>query len=212
MFSVSTSPTRRSVLAASAAAGVCGLVLFAAGWQQRLPSADAQGTPRPPAAKAPSAAIKFTADGKLERPPVDYRKWVSLGTPLTLDEGTAPQFHAVYMDPEGFAHYERTGKFRDGTVLVKEFIGVGSTDGSSGKGYFMGEFEGLQVSIKDSRRFKDQPGHWAYFDFGKRPPIKAEAARKATASCNKCHQDNAKTDWVFSQYYPVLRVAAPRPK
>jgi hypothetical protein len=35
---------------------------------------------------------------------------------------------------------------------------------------------------------------------------------KPAAMCNKCHQDNARTDWVFSQYYPVLRAAAPPSK
>ena len=116
------------------------------------------------------------------------------------------------MDPESFAHYEKTGKFRDGTVMVKEFTSVGSKEAVSGKGYFMGEFTGLEVSIKDSKRFKDEPGNWAYFNFGTKYPLKAEVPKEAAASCNTCHQDNAKTDWVFSQYYPVLRAAAPRSK
>jgi hypothetical protein len=42
--------------------------------------------------------------------------------------------------------------------------------------------------------------------------LKAEAPKKAAASSSECHQDNAKTDWVFSQYYPVLRAAAPKSK
>ena len=173
------------------------------------------GTVVPPAAaepKGPAALIEFTADGKLKRPPVGYRKWVSIGTPLALHEGEAQEFHAVYMDPEGFAHYEKTGQFRDGTVVVKEAIGVGSTESSAGKGYFMGEFTGLQVSVKDSERFKGEPGNWAYFDFGSKYPLKAEASKKPAAACNACHRDNAKTDWVFSQYYPILREAAPRSK
>ena len=37
-------------------------------------------------------------------------------------------------------------------------------------------------------------------------------AKNTVAACNQCHQDNAKTDWIFSQYYPVLRAAAPRSK
>ena len=73
-------------------------------------------------------------------------------------------------------------------------------------------FTGLETSIKDSKRFKDEPGHWAYFSFGHKYPLKEEAAKNAPSACNKCHQDNAKSDWVFSQYYPVLRAAAPRSK
>ena len=172
-----------------------------------IPPASAQS-------EAPAAAaVEFTLDGKLKQP-VGYRKWVHVGTPLTpkeLNDGEVSEFHAVYMDPESFDHYEKTGKLRDGTVMIKEFVSIGSKEAASGKGYFMGEFTGLEASIKDSKRFKDEPGNWAYFNFGKYP-LKAESSKEAVDSCNSCHQDNAKTDWVFSQYYPVLRAAAPRSK
>ena len=163
--------------------------------------------------KAPAASVEFTLDGKLKQP-VGYRKWVYLGTPLTpkeLNDKEVSEFHAVYMDPESFDHYEKTGKLRDGTVMIKEFVGVGSKEAVSGKGYFMGEFTGLEASIKDSKRFKDEPGNWAYFNFGTYP-LKTDAPKEAVDSCNACHQDNAETDWVFSQYFPVLRAAAPRSK
>ena len=163
-----------------------------------------------------TAAVEFTPDGKLKKPD-GYRNWVYVGavvTPNDLNDGEAtfPEFHSVYMDPESFAHYEKTGEFRDGTVMIKELIGVGAKEAASGKGYFMGDFRGLEASIKDSKRFKDEPGSWAYFSFGHKYPLKAEAAKNAAGACNKCHQDNAKTDWVFSQYYPVLRAAAPHSK
>jgi hypothetical protein len=174
------------------------------------------GAAIPPASaqsQAPAALVEFTLDGKLKQP-VGYRKWVHVGTPLTpkeLNDGEVSEFHAVYMDPESFDHYEKTGKLRDGTVMIKEFVGVGSKEAVSGKGYFMGEFTGLEASIKDSKRFKDEPGNWAYFNFGKHP-LKTEVSKEAVDSCNSCHQDNATTDWVFSQYYAVLRAAAPRSK
>ena len=163
-----------------------------------------------------AAAVEFTPDGKLKRP-VDYRRWVYVGTPLTPNdlnggEASFPEFHSVYMDPESFAHYEKTGEFRDGTVMIKELIGVGSKEAASGQGYFMGDFRGLEASVKDSKRFKDEPGSWAYFSFGHKYPLKAEAAKQAAASCNACHQTSAAKDDVFSQYYPVLRAAAPRSK
>ncbi len=81
-------------------------------------------------------------------------------------EGSFPEFHAVDMDRESFFHYEKTGEFRDGTVMIKELIGAGTREATSGKGYFMGDFRGLAVSIQDSKRFKDEPGYWAFFIFG----------------------------------------------
>ena len=166
--------------------------------------------------KARAAPVEFTADGKLKQP-VGYRKWVYIGTPVTpndMNDGEAsfPEFHEVYMDPESFVHYEKTGKFRDGTVLVKELSSVGSKEAPSGKGYFQGEFTGLEVTIKDSKRFKDEPGFWAYFSFGHQYPLLTEAPKKPVSACNKCHEDNAKPDLVFSRYYPVLRAAAPHAK
>jgi Cytochrome P460 len=166
------------------------------------------------AAAAPAeqrARVEFTADGKLKQPE-GYRQWVYVGTPLTpndLNGGEAPfpDFHAVYIDPESYSEYEKTGKFRDGTVMVKELVGVGAKEAASGKGYFMGDFIGLEASIKDSKRFRDEPGHWGYFSFGHKYPLKKEAAPNSTAACNACHQGNAKTDYVFTQYYPVLRTA-----
>ena len=96
--------------------------------------------------------------------------------------------------------------------MIKELVGVGAKEATSGKGYFMGDFIGLEASIKDSKRFKDEPGNWAYFSFGHKYPLKAEAAKNAAASCNACHQTSAAKDYVFSQYYPVLRAAAPHSK
>ncbi len=116
------------------------------------------------------------------------------------------------MDPDSFSHYERTGEFRDGAVMVKELVGVGAREATTGKGYFMGDFVGLEVPIKDSKRFKDEPGSWAYFSFGHKLPLKAEAAKNAAASCNECHQNSAAKDFVFRQFYPVLRASAPRSK
>ena len=163
-----------------------------------------------------TALVEFTSDGKLKQP-VGYRKWTYVGEVITPNdmnggEATFPEFHSVYMDPESFAHYEKTGEFRDGTVLIKELSSVGSKEAASGKGYFQGDFTGLEAAIKDSKRFKDEPGSWAYFSFGHKYPLKAESSKNAASACNQCHQNSAKTDWVFSQYYPVLRAAAPSAK
>lgn len=168
----------------------------------------------PPSGSRPF--VEFTADGQLKQP-VGYRQWQYLGTPITPNElngGEAPfpDFHIVYLDPESFAHYQKTGTFRDGAVIVKELVAVGSKEASSGKGYFMGNYIGLETAVKDSKRFKDEPGNWGYFSFGHKYPLKKEARLQAAAACNSCHQTNANTDWVFSQYYPVLRAVTPASK
>ena len=167
--------------------------------------------------QAEGRLVEFTPDGKLKQP-VGYREWVFIGTPLTpneLNDGHAafPEFHNVYIDPESFAYWRKTGKFRDGTVIIKDLVAVGSKKAPSGNGYFQGDYTGIEAEIKDSKRFKDEPGNWAYFDFGRNQSLTAEVAKKPTNQCNACHQKHAEaTDWVFTRYYPVLRASAPQSK
>lgn len=161
-------------------------------------------------------AVRFNEKGDLIQPKnFEWRKWVYVGTPVTPNslnppEAAFPEFHNVYIDPESFEHYGKTGQFRDGTVLIKELVSVGATQAASGKGFFEGDFIGLEAAIKDPKRFKDEPGYWAYFTFShKAPPYPNTAKKNPVADCNVCHQSNAADDWVFTQYYPVLRAAKP---
>ena len=80
----------------------------------------------------PAQAGKFFTikDGQLERP-TGYREWIYVGTPLTpndMNDGKAafPEFHNVYIDPVSWAYWKDNGKFRDGTIIIKELVGVGS--------------------------------------------------------------------------------------
>jgi len=165
-----------------------------------------------------ATAPSYDADGSLRQPEDRaWREWVHLGTPLTpnsLNPPVAPfpEFHNVYIRPADFEHYARTGSFRDGTLLIKELVSVGATQARSGNGFFEGEFIGLEAAVKDSRRFPDEPGYWAYFTFNHEgPPYPKTAKRQPTATCNGCHQagtqDGSASDFVFVSYYPVLRAA-----
>ena len=87
---------------------------------------------------------------------------------------------------------------------------MGSKAAPSGKGYFMGEFIGLEATVKDATRFPEEPGNWAYFSFSTPDHSSLTATAKAfpAAACNACHQAAAAHDWVFTQYYPVLSAAS----
>ncbi|HXV22395.1 MAG TPA: cytochrome P460 family protein [Desulfuromonadales bacterium] len=158
----------------------------------------------------------FDAQGNLALPE-GYRQWVFVGAPVTpndMNGGKAafPEFHHVYIDPGSFKQYQETGKFRDGTVIVKELVSVGAKMGASGNGYFPGEFIGLAVSVKNSVRFANEPGNWGYFSFdaadGK--SLLPTAKVQPTEACSPCHQKSAAQDLIFTQYYPVLRTAKPK--
>lgn len=149
-------------------------------------------------------------NGELERP-TGYREWIYVGTPVTpndMNDGKAafPELHNVYIDPKSWEHWKNKGEFRDGTILIKELVSVGSKAAVSGKGYFMGEFVGLEATIKSMKHFKDEPGNWAYFSFSSADHKTLSETAKAfpTTSCNSCHANAAADDFVFTQYYPVL--------
>lgn len=177
------------------------------------------------AQNGPSVArATFNADGKVQQPK-NWRQWIFVGTPLTpnaLNDGKAafPEFHNVYIEPGAYAHYARTGNFPEGTQIAKELVMIrapdganpdGSTNEVSGVGYFQGEFVGLELTVKDTKRFASEPGGWAYFSFGhKGQPYTRTAAAFPTKSCNACHEAAAAQDFVFTQFYPVLRAAKPK--
>ena len=162
-------------------------------------------------ASATAAEAFEMKQGSLERP-VGYREWIYVGTPVTpndLNDGKAafPEHHNVYMDPASWDHWKTTGEFRDGTILVKELVSVGSKAAVSGNGYFQGEYIGLEAAIKSKQHFPQEPGNWAYFSFSTpdHQSLKTTADAFPTAACNACHEGAAADDFVFTQYYPVLR-------
>ena len=91
-----------------------------------------------PAPQARSTAPEYDAKGNLKRP-ADFRTWVFVGADIGLRyhkdvpdatprEQDRPkndkpgEFHNVYIRPEAYEHYLKTGKFPDPTVLVMEVL------------------------------------------------------------------------------------------
>ena len=152
---------------------------------------------------------RFNKAGELLRP-VKYREWIFVGTPVTpkdMNDGKPafPEFHNVYIDPASWQYWKRTGKFRDNSIFVLELVSVGDKKSTSGSGYFQGEFGGIAAAVKSKKRFPNAPNNWAYFGFGDKPSVPAQA----DDACAACHKANAADDMVFTQHYPVLRAAKP---
>jgi hypothetical protein len=161
--------------------------------------------------------------------PTGYRAWVFVGAPLTpngLNEGkyncdepggcttsNFPEYHHVYIEKKNVDAYLKTGSFPEGTVIVKELTRVlkptfpdGSRKEPSGRGYFNGEYNGIDMTVKDSKRFANTNG-WGFFTFGHHAsPYNPTAAESPVAQCAGCHIANvANTDMTWIQFYPQLR-------
>jgi hypothetical protein len=160
----------------------------------------------------PMYQAQFDSAGKLIRP-TGWREWVFVGSPTTpnsLNGGAAPfpEFHSVYIDPQSWAHYKKTGKFREGTMFAKELSLVGDTAATSGVGFFNGKMQGFEIAHKDSKRYSSESGGWAYYSYGHHDePYDDAAVAMPTAACAACHTASAAEDMVFTQYYPILNLA-----
>jgi hypothetical protein len=140
-----------------------------------------------------SAAV-FEGDSLLR--PEGYRDWILVGPSASADRagvnhGSAsatPAAANVYINPAGYREYAKTGRFPEGTVTV------------------WASATATLASVKDSTRFE---GGWGFFDFA---GLEGTASSKAQAlsdasGCRACHQRDAETDQVFTQFYPTLHAA-----
>lgn len=117
------------------------------------------------------------------------------------------------MEARNLEAYKKTGKFPEGTLIVKELTLVlnptfpdGSRTEPSGRGFFNAPFNGIDATVKDSKRFAKTDG-WGFFTFGHHAmPYAASAAEAPVSECAGCHMANvAKTDMTRVQFYPLLR-------
>ena len=151
---------------------------------------------------ASDGAAAFTADGKLKYPE-KYREWVYLSSGVDMsysDRATGRStFDNVFAEPSAYREFLRTGMWPNGTQLALE-VRAASGKGSIAKhGKFQTEeVVGMEVHVKDSRRFQ---GGWAFFSF--RDTGTAQMI-PTTEDCYSCHQQHAAVDTTFVQFYPTL--------
>ena len=180
------------------------------------------------AAQTEQSSVVFNADGTVQVP-TGFRKWVFVGAPLTpegLNDGkynceqpggctksNFPEYHHVYIEQKNVDAYLKTGEFPEGTVIVKELTRVlnptfpdSSRKEPSGRGYFNGAYNGIDMSIKDSKRFA-KTNNWGFFTFGHHPlPYDKTSAERPVSECAGCHIANvANTDMTWIKFYPLLR-------
>jgi len=178
--------------------------------------------------KQSQSPLVWNADGTVQLP-TGFRKWVFVGAPLTpeaLNNGkyncdqpggctksNFPEYHHVYIEQKNVDAYLKRGEFPEGTVIVKELTRVldptfpdGSRTEPSGRGYFNGAYNGIDMEVKDSKKYAKTNG-WGYYTFGHHPlPYNKTSAERPVSECAGCHIANvAKTDMTWIQFYPLLR-------
>jgi hypothetical protein len=150
-------------------------------------------------ANAPS----YTSDGAM-RLPENYREWIYLSTGFDMSYNPAMSmdhhmFDNVFVNPEAYQAFLKTGTWPDKTMLVLEVRGAKNKGSINQAGQFQDtDVMGVEVHVKDVSRF---PGNWAFFTFDGNKPAKMTPQ---TAACYSCHAQHGAVDTTFVQFYPTL--------
>jgi hypothetical protein len=192
---MTTSKTIRIAIAVTLIAGsVVGLF-----WVKGLASADG------------SVRIEVVDAKGAIRVPENYRtRYQALGSwAIAADSGRgSKEMHAVYASPGAIDAYRESGRFPDGTVLVKEVLGTSTKGMTTGTVSHADKLNGWFIMVKDGNNshpenplWGDGWG-WSWFD--------ADEPQRTTSTnykseCQGCHVPAQSTDWVYVEGYPALR-------
>ena len=148
-------------------------------------------------------AAEYTSDGQLKFPE-QYREWVYLTSGFDMSYSANAQmadhhmFDNVFVDPESYKGFVKTGTWPDKTMIVLEHRGAEGKGSINERGNFQSGLMDVEVHIKDEARF---PGKWAFFGFD---GGKTSKAIPTSASCYSCHSSHGAVDTTFVQFYPTL--------
>ena len=152
--------------------------------------------------------------------PKDFRgNWIHLGTWVATSKAPVPGaesaqttpgagLHDVYTQPESVKAYQKTGRWPDGTVIVKEVRAISWDDLPTGHVMYAGDRAECFVMVKDAKgRFKGNPhwgDGWGWALFRSADPKKNVSTGYKT-DCMGCHEVAKDTDRAFVNGYPTLR-------
>lgn len=160
----------------------------------------------PAAAQQSARSVRFTADQRLEFP-ADYREWIFLSSGRGMTYGPSanpngpPVFDNVFVTPSAYRSFVKTGRWPEQAIFILEIRNAKSEGSINKGGQFQTDVTGIEVLVKDTKRFKDTEG-WGFFEFEADRKPAAQLAK--TASCYACHSKNAAVEYTFVQFYPTL--------
>lgn len=149
---------------------------------------------------AAAFAQQYTKEGEMVLPP-DYRQWIFLssgiGMTYTDTASKNPAFENVFVNPEAYREFLKTGTWPDKTVLVLEIRSSETRVSINKDGRVQTNVAAIETHVKDAAR-----GGWGFYAFEK--GVGNGKPFPKTANCFTCHEQNASTDTTFVQFYPTL--------
>lgn len=110
---------------------------------------------------------QFNASGELTRPP-NYREWIYLTSGIGMNyssdtESPQPPFDNVFVKPEAYREFVKTGHWPDHTMFILEIRSSQSHGSINRSGHFQTSVLAVEAAVKDVARYSQG---WAYFSFG----------------------------------------------
>src|SRR5207244_12489529 len=107
----------------------------------------------------------------------------------TYKEAKHGDFHNVYINPEAYEQYVKTGKFPEKTVLVMDVYKAEEREAKDivSAGLFPGQQLRIEVAGKASARPDGSKTDWAYYDFPPRQPAAQAFPDSASSPCHLPH-------------------------
>lgn len=152
---------------------------------------------------ATASAVEYSRDAKMILPK-DYRQWVFLssgiGMSYTPSVGATanPPFENVFVNPEAYQSFLKTGTWPDKTVLILEIRASDSKVSINKDGRVQVNIVAIEAHVKDASH-----GGWGFYAFGNGTQQEGTLLPKS-AACYSCHEQNAAVDTTFVQFYPTL--------
>jgi Cytochrome P460 len=168
-------------------------------------------------------APQYDAAGQLKFP-TGFERWIFVGSNLGLgyapnaaamttaesQRADQPKFHNIYINPDAYDAFLKSGTFPDRTVLVMAVYAAADKEprGIVAKGVFNGAPIQVEAAVKNLHRPDGATTDWAYYSFPNLPTPTAPtpvAAAHGDGECYACHKVHASIDNVWVQFYPILR-------
>ncbi|MDB5070440.1 MAG: cytochrome [Candidatus Eremiobacteraeota bacterium] len=153
----------------------------------------------------PSEEAKLSPAARAHLPPAKAAPSKAAAAPNATP---APAFQNVFVSPEAFAAFQKTGLYPDKTVFVLEVrTSVARTSSFLSNGLYQGDVldQGLRMEMRDDARYPKTK--WAWFTFQKAPgggwqPLGSQP--EPTTNCWQCHVTHGAVQDSFTQFYPTL--------
>jgi hypothetical protein len=157
----------------------------------------------------PKAGPQYTADAQVKFP-ADYRERIFLSSGVGMTYGPLarpgpPQFDNVFVNPDSYRAFLRTGHWPDKTMFILEVRASESHGSINNGGHFQTDITGIEAEVKDGAA-------WTFYGFSlaSGAPSQTAKAIPRTASCYSCHRKNTAVENTFVQFYPQLYEIAER--